>query len=269
MKAALSELSVTEFVTLARVGFHPAGLVIGSSVYAAGTPYDWVVATGEIERLSHAMRQARHLAIADLREQARKLHADGVVQVRLDVSHHLWRGGRQVVECTVVGTAVVFDRDHCPEAIKDAPALRLADGTPFDSDLSAADFATLLAAGYRPVTVAMGNCVYGLDPRTLRHYRGKDAEIEPYTQAFFDARELAMDRLQHDLFEALPEGSPDAPEGIVGMTVREATYGEAGPSGPPIVEFTALGTAIAPLAKGDPRRKTLMPKPRLVVPLDN
>jgi len=53
------------------------------------------------------------------------------------------------------------------------------------------------------------------------------------------------------------------------MTVREATYGESGPSGPPIVEFTALGTAIAPLAANDPRRKKLMPKPRLVVPLDS
>ncbi len=268
MTPALSGLSVTEFVTLARVGFHPCGLVIGSAVYSAGTPYDWVVSTGEIKPLSQAMREARHLAIADLREQAHALKADGVVQVRMEVSHHLWRGGRQIVECTVLGTAVLFDREHCPEAIKNAPALRRSDGSPFDSDLSAADFATLLAAGYRPVTVAMGNCVYGLDPRALRDFRGKDTEITPYTQAFFDARELAMDRLQHDLFAAWPEGSPDAPEGIVGMTVSEATYGEQGPAGPPIVEFTALGTAIAPLAPDDPRRKTLMPKPRLVVPLD-
>jgi uncharacterized protein YbjQ (UPF0145 family) len=268
MSAALSELSVTEFVTLARIGFHPVGLVIGSSVYSAGTPYDWVVSTGEIQGLSHSIRRARHLAIHDLREQAREVGADGVVQVRFEVSHHLWRGARQVVECMVVGTAIVFDRVHAPEALKDAPGLRLSDGSPFDSDLSAADFTTLLAAGYRPVTVAMGNCVYGLDPRTLRQYRGQDTEIVPYTQAFFDARELAMDRLQHDLFKAWPEGSPDEPEGIVGMTVRETAYGEAGPSGPPIVEFTAFGTAIAPLAKNDPRRAAVMPKPRVVVPLD-
>ena len=55
---------------------------------------------------------------------------------------------------------------------------------------------------------------------------------------------------------------------IVGMTVDESTYGGAGASGPPIVEFTALGTAIAPLAPGDPRRAPTPPKPRLVVPLD-
>lgn len=266
-RAALSELSATEFVTLARIGFHPVGLVIGSAVHTAGTPYDWKVETGEITKLSTAMREARHLAIDHLREQAQSLGADGVVQVRMGVSHHMWRGALQVVECTVVGTAVVFDRRYAPEAIKDAPALKRADGTPFDSDLSAADFATLLAAGYRPITVAMGNCVYGLDPRTLREYRGQDTEIAPYTQAFFDARELAMDRLQEDLFEAWPKSGPDAPVGIVGMTVAEKTYGESGPSGPPIVEFTALGTAIAPLRVDDPRRRMMLPKPQLAVPL--
>ena len=35
MTAALSELGVTEFLTLARVGFLPRGLVIGSCVYNA------------------------------------------------------------------------------------------------------------------------------------------------------------------------------------------------------------------------------------------
>jgi uncharacterized protein YbjQ (UPF0145 family) len=180
----------------------------------------------------------------------------------------MWRGSKQVVNCMVMGTAVTFDRALAPAALHEAPSLRLADGSPFDSDLSAADFVTLLAAGHRPVTLAMGSCVYGLDPRTVRDFRGKETEIGPYTQAFFDARELAMDRLQHDLFRALPESSPDAPEGIVGMTVRETTYGEQGASGPPIVEFLALGTAIAPLAANDPRRAAGMPKPRLIVPLD-
>jgi uncharacterized protein YbjQ (UPF0145 family) len=114
----------------------------------------------------------------------------------------------------------------------------------------------------------MGNCVYGLDPRVLRRYRDEDSEIVEFTQAFFDARETAMERLQEDLFREWPPGNPDAPTGIVGMTVEEATYGGAGASGPPIVEFTALGTAITALADGDPRRAAKLPKPTLVVPLD-
>ena len=88
------------------------------------------------------------------------------------------------------------------------------------------------------------------------------------TQAFFDARETAMERLQQDLFRRFPHNSPDHPSGIVGMTVDEQVYGGSGASGPPIVEFRALGTAIAPLASGDPRRAPTPPRPRLVVPLD-
>jgi uncharacterized protein YbjQ (UPF0145 family) len=266
--AALSELGVTEFLTLQRAGFLPRGLVIGSCVFSAGTQYDWTVATAEIKVLSNAMRNARHLAIARMREQAVALQADGVVDVRLEIEHQVWRGARQVAKCIAVGTAVCFDREHAPHALAGAPSLRLSSGAPFDSDLSGGDFVTLLASGYRPVTVAMGNCVYGLDPRTLRNYRDRDDELREYTTAFFDAREAAMERLQHDLFKEWPRGSPDCPTGIVGMTVSEAVYGGAGASGPPIVEFTALGTAIAPLAADDPRRKLAPPKPRIVVPLD-
>jgi len=268
MSAALSELGVTEFLTLQRAGFLPCGLVTGSCVYSAGSQYDWQVRTGEIKTLSDAMRQARHLAIFRMREQAIQLSADGVVDVRLEVEHHLWRGARQVAKCIAVGTAVTFDRKHAPSAIASAPSLRLSNGAPFDSDLSGADFVTLLSAGYRPITVAMGNCVYGLDPRTLRNYRGKDDEIREFTTAFFDARELAMERLQHDLFKEWPRSSPDCPTGIVGMSVSENTYGGANASGPPIVEFTALGTAIAPLDERDPRRRLPARKPTLVVPLD-
>jgi uncharacterized protein YbjQ (UPF0145 family) len=265
---ALSELGVTEFLTLARAGYLPKGLVVGSCVFSAGSQYAWSVATGEIQTLSGALRSARHMAIARMRQQAVELHADGVVDVRLEVEHHLWRGARQVAKCIAVGTAVMFDREHAPHVLQGAPSLRLSNNMPFDSDLSGSDFVTLLASGYRPVTVAMGNCVYGLDPRTQREYRGKDAEIGPYTQAFFNARESAMQRLDHDLFKEWPRGHPDCPIGIVGMTVREATYGGAGSSGPPIVEFTAFGTAIAPLSQDDPRRKLQPPKPQVVVPLD-
>lgn len=264
---ALSELGVTEFLALARAGFFPRGLAVGTCVYSAGSQYNWTVQTAEITSLSEAMRQARRIAIERMRKQARELEADGVVDVRLEVEHHLWRGARQVAKCIAVGTAIKFERDRAPDHLKDAPSLHLANG-PFDSDLGGSDFVTLLAAGFRPITVAMGNCVYGLDPRELRAHRGTDDEIGSYTQAFFDARELAMERLQEDLFAHYPKGSPDEPSGIVGMTVSESTHGGSGALGPPIVEFMALGTAIAHLKEGDPRRGIAPPKPKLVVPLD-
>jgi hypothetical protein len=75
-----------------------------------------------------------------------------------------------------------------------------------------------------------------------------------------------MDRLQHDVFREHPRGTPDAPIGIVGMTVKEASYGEQ--QSAPLVEFSAVGTAIAYLREDDPRRSPTHPRPQLVVPLD-
>ena len=69
-----------------------------------------------------------------------------------------------------------------------------------------------------------------------------------------------------DLFRHSPQEGRDRPSGIVGMTVSEETYGGGGASGPPIVEFLALGTAITELGADDPRHAP--PKPRIVVSLD-
>ena len=74
---ALSELSATEFLTLSRMGFYPHGIVIGSSLYEAGTQYDWVVATAEVAPLSDAMRKARGLAMKRARSKKRWGAASG------------------------------------------------------------------------------------------------------------------------------------------------------------------------------------------------
>ena len=263
---ALSELSVTEFLTLSRLGFLPHGLVIGSSIYEAGNQYDWVVATGEVTALSNALRAARALAINRMRVQASQLGAEGVVDVKVKVEHDLWRGGRQVAKFVATGTAVGFDPSHAPPALRNAPTLHLADGGPFTSDVSGHDFVALLRAGYRPLTVAMGACVYGLDPREMRRYRGVDDEVTVYTQAFFDARETAMDRLQQDLFAEHPQGGPDSPARIVGVSVTENIYG--GGRGAPIIEFNAIGTAVAELHPNDARRGPAHARPQVAVPLD-
>ncbi len=260
----LSELSVTEFVTLSRAGYFPHGLVVGSCIYQAGNQYDWQVSTQEVVVLSQALRAARRLAIQRMREQAAEVGAEGVVDVRVQVEHDVWRGSRQVAKFVATGTAIGFDPERARPEHRASPPLRLADGGPFTSDLSAPDFVILLRAGYRPISVAMGACVYGLDPRHLRAYRTQDAEVKEYTQAFFDARETAMDRLQQDLFAE--HGGPDSPAGIVGVTVTESIYG--GGRGAPVIEFNAIGTAVAELPPDDPRRGPAHARPQLAVPLD-
>ena len=291
---ALSDLSVTEFLTLSRMGFLPHGLVIGASVFEAdtrssaptvdllgalfgGKPLVQQAPTGEVVALSEAVRGARSLAIERMRAQAVHYQAEGVVGVRLHVEHHLWRGNHQVAKFVAIGTAIGFDREHGPTEIANAPSLRLASGAPFTSDLSGQDFVALLQAGYRPVTVASGTCVYQLNTTDMARYRGHNAEITEYTNAFFDARETAMARLQYDLFSWLPVGHPDAPIGIVGMTVSEEAHRPQmigartnllSGNTSPVVEFTAVGTAIAPLHPTDPRRAKQAIKPMVVVPLD-
>ena len=291
---ALSDLSVTELLVLSRMGFLPHGIVVGASVYEAdtrstggsldllgalfgGKPLVKLPPTGEVDALSDAVREARTFAISRMQEQAAEVGADGVVGVRLSVEHHLWRGNHQVVKFVAIGTAIAADRDHGPTDLANAPSLRLANGSPFSSDLSGQDFVALLRAGFRPITVASGTCVYQLNTQEMARYRGYNAEIGEFTRAFFDARETAMGRLQYDLFSWWPPGHPDAPIGIVGMTVSEEAHrpqamgaraSQFATNQSPIVEFTAVGTAIAALAPGDPRRATERVKPLVVVPLD-
>jgi uncharacterized protein YbjQ (UPF0145 family) len=267
---ALSDLSVTEFITLSRLGFLPHGMVIGCAVVDAGVPMFGGV-TQEVFGLGQAMRDARHLAVARMRAQAANLGAEGVVGVRLQVEHHTWRGGHAVAKLIALGTAIGFDHEHAPLELQGAPTLHLADGQPFTSDLSGQDFVTLVRAGYRPVDLAMGSCIYEIARNAAGTWNTRNEEIAEYTRAFFDARETAMDVLAQDLFKRWPAGHPDAPTGVVGMTVTEAIHGERGRMSimtTPVVEFTAFGTAVALLAQGDPRRAATLPQPAIVVPLD-
>jgi uncharacterized protein YbjQ (UPF0145 family) len=261
---AASDLSVTEFLTLSRVGFLPHGLVIGSCIYDAGFSVTW--GYGEVTQLSVAMRKARHLAVKRMRDQAKELGAEGVVGVRLDVEHHTWRGGHVVAKFVAVGTAIAFDHEHGPEEFQHAPPLMLQGGKPFTSDLSGQDFVMLLRAGYRPVDLAMGCCVQAIDPSIVDIYRlgNQNEEIPQYTQALFDAREVAMERLAEDLFKHWPPGHPDSPVGVVGMSVDEMVHA----GGASIIEYSAIGTAVAPLLEHDPRRAKQLPAPTIVVPLD-
>ncbi|HEY8088523.1 MAG TPA: heavy metal-binding domain-containing protein [Polyangiaceae bacterium] len=269
---ALSDLSVTEFLTLSRVGFLPHGLVVGSAIYDAG----WTNLSGrtqEVVSLSTAMRSARNEAVKRMRDQARKLHAEGVVGVRLSVEHHRWRGGHQVAKIVAIGTAVAADHAHSPDDLKGAPTLHLRDGRPFTSALSGQDFVTLLRAGYRPISISVGCCVYELNGYGVWPYAqaGRNEEIAEYTQALSDAREVAMERMTQDLFAEhglagahAAAGHPDAPVGVVGMKVSEDAH--AGNRN--IIEYTAIGTAVAHLQDGDPRRAKVPPAPAIVVPLD-
>src|SRR5437763_254533 len=222
-----SDLSVNEFLLVREAGFDPVGLVVGSSIYHIGFQQSAWNQNQEMDVLTQAMYHARELAMTRMEEEADQLGSDGVVGVRLDVGRYEW--GADLAEFIAIGTAV----KHRGGELHRAP-----NGRPFTSDLSGQDFWTLLQAGYRPVGMCMGSCVYHVAHQGLRGFFskiGQNVEMENYTQALYDARELAMERMQ-------AEAQQVQAEGIVGVQIQERSHGW----GSHVIEFFAVGTAVVP-----------------------
>ncbi len=222
-----SDLSVNEFLLIKEAGFEPLGLVVGSSIYHIGFQQSAWSQNQEMAVLSQAMYHARELAMTRMEEEADQLDADGIVGVRLDIGQYEW--GSHMAEFIAIGTAV----KHREGALHRAP-----NGRPFTSDLSGQDFWTLLRAGYRPVGLVMGSCVYHVAHQGLRQMFkqvGQNVELPNYTQALYDARELAMERMQ-------AEAQAVQAAGIVGVQLNERSHGW----GSHVIEFFAIGTGIVP-----------------------
>jgi uncharacterized protein YbjQ (UPF0145 family) len=239
-KLFTSDLSVNEFMLVRRVGFEPLGLVVGSSIYHIGyQPTNWTVSQ-EMTVLSQCMYTARELAMTRMEEEAHALGADGVVGVRLDIGRYEFGG--DLAEFMAVGTAVRH---------KDGTPFRNAHGKPFTSDLSGQDFAVLLASGHRPAGLVMGSCVYHVAHQTFRQAwasSGQNFEMASFTQALYDAREIAMERMQT---EAKQLGAT----GIVGVKLTEKSQGWESH----VIEYLAVGTAIVPLEGEAPQLPVVLP----------
>ena len=238
-----SDLSVNEFLLVREAGFRPLGLVLGSSIYHVGFQFGRWSKNQELEGLSAAMYHARELAMTRMEAEADMLGADGIVAVRLEIEFKEF--GSDLAEFIAVGTAVKADEPG---------NWRNNTGNPFTSDLSGQDFWTLIQAGYAPLGMVMGTCVYH-----VAHQRfwqtvgnlGQNVEIPQFTEALYDARELAMSRMQTEAEELEAEG-------IVGMQLLSLPHQWGGHT----TEFFAIGTAIKPL-----REDHTIAKPQLVLPL--
>jgi uncharacterized protein YbjQ (UPF0145 family) len=224
-----SDLSVNEFLLVKAAGFEPLGLVVGTSIYHIGMQVGNWSSNQEMDVLTQAMYDARELAMTRMEEEADQLGADGVVGVRLDVSRYEWGG--DLAEFIAIGTAV----RHSEGVLHRAP-----NGRPFTSDLTGQDFYTLLSAGYRPLGLVMGTCVYHVAHQGLGGWFkrvGRNTEMTNFTQALYDARELAMERMQSEA-ESLQA------EGIVGVQLNEGSHGWDSH----VIEYFAVGTAVTPIS---------------------
>ena len=128
-------------------------------------------------------------------------------------------------------------------------------GSIFTSDLSVNEFLLVREVGFRPLGMVMGSCVYHVAHQKFGSKIGnigKNVEIEQFTQALYDARELAMSRMQAEA-EALHA------EGIVGVQLRQHSH----TWGSHTTEFFAIGTAVRPL-----RPDHIIERPTMVLTLD-
>jgi uncharacterized protein YbjQ (UPF0145 family) len=224
-----SDLSVDEFLLVEQAGFEALGLVMGSSIYHVGFQWQRWSVSQELDILTKAMFEARELAMTRMKEEADLLGADGVVGVRLVFKQYAMDEG--VLEFQAIGTAIRH-RER-------VGSFRTKDNRPFTSDLSGQDLWKLARAGYRPVSLAMGACVYHIAHLSFVQalkQAGRNQEMKIYTDATYAARELALERMQA---EAVERGGV----GVVGARVEESNWGW----GANAIEFFAVGTAVAPM----------------------
>jgi uncharacterized protein YbjQ (UPF0145 family) len=238
-----SDLTVNEFLLIKEAGFHPRGLVLGSSIYHIGFAARSWASSREVQTLTQAMYSARELAMARMEEEASVLGADGVVGVRLDVGFYEW--GRGTAEFIAIGTAV---------SAEDGGDWKQPDGKPFTSDLSGQDFWTLLQSGHAPLGLVLGTCVYHVAHQSMFQAMGnigQNKEMPNFTQALYEARELAMERMQD-------EARKLSAEGIVGVQIQEKSH----VWGSHTIEFFAMGTAVRKIPG------STIETPRMVLSLD-
>ena len=244
-----SDLSVDEFLLVEQAGFDALGLVLGSSIYHVGFQWQKWSVSQELPVLTSAMYDARELAMTRMEEEADLLGADGVVGVRLVFKQYAMDEG--VLEFQAIGTAI---RHREREG-----SFRTKDGRPFTSDLSGQDLWKLVRAGYRPVSLSMGACVYHIAHLSFMQALkqvGRNQEMKVYTEATYAARELALERMQA---EALKAGGI----GVVGARVEESNWGW----GANAIEFFAVGTAVATM--GDASDKKPLDAVQQVVTFDS
>jgi uncharacterized protein YbjQ (UPF0145 family) len=137
------------------------------------------------------------------------------------------------MEFMAVGTAV--------RSVTHPGAYRAPDGRPFTSALSGQDLYTLCQAGHFPVSFVFGTCVYHVAHQgVLQSLKqvGQNVEMPQYTQAVYDARELAMGRMQ-------AEAERSRAAGVVGVHLEHHNH----VWGAHAIEFLSYGTAVRSLGE--------------------
>src|SRR3569832_1600365 len=127
-------------------------------------------------------------------------------------------------------------------AVRRLQEMRGGDGRKglFTCVLSVNEFVLVNDAGFEPLGLVMGSAIYHIGFQMRGFYQNQ--ELDVLTQAMYEARELAMTRMEE-------EADVLGADGIVGVRLEVTRY-ERGAS---MAEFMAVGTAIKHAAGGNYR----------------
>jgi uncharacterized protein YbjQ (UPF0145 family) len=203
-----SDLAVSEWSALARLGVTPITQVMGSSIYHVGWQPTYYNVPTEVRVLSDAYNESRRLALGRLLEEAQACRADAVVAVDIVQGSHDWVAG--AVEFVAIGTAV-----RLSEAMRDPGRETVL------SDLTGQEFALLCEAGVRPVGIAAHTSVHYVPAsgQTQRAQGGWGAswanqELVDFSQGVYEAREKAMGFVNAQVREL-------GGDGVIGVEIGE------------------------------------------------
>jgi uncharacterized protein YbjQ (UPF0145 family) len=216
-----SDLAVSEWSALARLGVEPITQVMGSSIYHIGWQPTYYNVPTEVRVLSDAYNESRRLALGRLLEEAQACRADAVVAVEITTGAHDWAPG--AIEFIALGTAV-----RLPVGMRDPG------GTAVLSDLTGQEFALLCEAGVRPVGIAAHTSVHyvpasGQTQMAQSGFGGgllggglagggggswANQELVDFSQGVYEAREKAMGFVNAQVREL-------GGDGVIGVEIGE------------------------------------------------
>ncbi len=239
-KGATSDLSIDQVLLLHGAGWEPVDVVFGSCWWSV--PWgSWQFQTGEVQAASSAFARAFAQAARALLDECRRTGGTGVVGVTAEVVPTGLH-----VDVALTGTAIRPRQGGHPAA---------GDGA-FLSDLSARDFVLLARAGWAPLGVVAGASFVAAQRRGVGQFlsqQTQNTELPQLTQALYQAREGAMERMQR-------MATTLAADGVVGVTVQEGPVRHDRR----FIGFRAMGTAVKLVA--DAHQPVT---PRLAVSLDD
>src|ERR1700694_912903 len=118
------------------------------------------------------------------------------------------------------------------DAVSRLRRMRGEGGAPlFTSDLSVSEFVLLEQMGWRPLGLVLGSSIYHVGIQYGNFYQNQ--ELQYLSAAMYEARELAMSRMEE-------EADVLGADGIVGVRLEVGGYAWAENA----LEFTAVGTAV-------------------------